>query len=234
VRAVILALSAVGGRLDGLTFVVLGSVFVSAVTGDLVQVGIAAADEDEGRIVTLLVAIGSFLAGTSLAVTLVRTAGETAWPGPVRRPLLVHAGLLVLFGATWTAVGDPKSGSAAAAMVVGIAALSAGVQGAAILGLGIRGAGVNAVNTVLMLLGARLAGRSVGVPGPRPSLPWWELALILLVYSISGLAVALAFSGEGSLLAWVPAVVALAVLGIVPRERYEPSVDHGARSGSSS
>jgi uncharacterized membrane protein YoaK (UPF0700 family) len=39
VRAVILALAAIAGWLDGLTFVALGSVVVSAVTGDLVQVG---------------------------------------------------------------------------------------------------------------------------------------------------------------------------------------------------
>ena len=54
----ILALAAIAGRLDGLTFVALGSVFVSAVTGDLVQVGIAPADGDAGRLVTLLVALG--------------------------------------------------------------------------------------------------------------------------------------------------------------------------------
>ena len=81
-RSVILALAAIGGWLDGLTFVALGSVFVSAVTGDLVQVGIASAEGDIGRLVTLLVALGCFLAGTSLAVLLERTVGATAWPGP--------------------------------------------------------------------------------------------------------------------------------------------------------
>jgi hypothetical protein len=73
------------------------------------------------------------------------------------------------------------------------------------------------VTGVLTLLGAGLAERSVGVPGPRPALPWWELGLILVVYSLSGLIVALAFSGEGRLLAWVPAGIALGVLVAVPR-----------------
>jgi uncharacterized membrane protein YoaK (UPF0700 family) len=218
VRSVILALAAIGGWLDGLTFVALGSVFVSAVTGDLVQVGIASAEGDIGRLVTLLVALGCFLAGTSLAVVLERTVGATAWPGPVRRPLLVHAGLLIVFAALWVAFGDPERGSAAAAVVVGIAALSAGVQGAAILGLGIRGASVNAVTGVMTLLGAGLAERGAGVPGPRSALPWWELALILAVYSLSGLVVAFAFSGDGRPLAWVPALIALGVLIAVPRQ----------------
>jgi uncharacterized membrane protein YoaK (UPF0700 family) len=222
VRAVILALAAVAGWLDGLTFVALGSVFVSAVTGDLVQVGIAAADGDGARLLILVAALAAFVAGTSLAVTLVRAVGTMAWPGPVRRPLLVHAGLLIVFAALWTAAGDPERGSAGAVAVVGIAAFSAGVQGAAILGLGIRGATVNAVTSLLMLLGAGLAERSVGVPGPRPALPWWELVLILVIYSISGLMVALAFSGEGRVLAWVPALLALAVLGLVPRRASVP------------
>jgi hypothetical protein len=138
------ALAAIAGWLDGLTFVALGSVFVSAVTGDLVQVGIATADGDAGRLVTLLVALGAYLAGTSLAVTLVRTFGNSAWPGPVRRPLLLHVGLLIVFAGLLAAAGDPERGSAGAAAVVGVAAVSAGVQGAAILGLGIRGATVNA------------------------------------------------------------------------------------------
>jgi uncharacterized membrane protein YoaK (UPF0700 family) len=82
VRAVILALAAVAGWLDGLTFVALGSVFVSAVTGDLVQVGIAAADGDGARLLILVTALAAFVAGTSLAVTLVRAWGR--WPGPDR------------------------------------------------------------------------------------------------------------------------------------------------------
>jgi hypothetical protein len=82
----------------------------------------------------------------------------------VRRPLLVHAGLLIVFAALWVAFGDPERGSVAAAVVVGIAALSAGVQGAAILGLGIRGASVNAVTGVMTLLGA-------GSPNAAPACP---------------------------------------------------------------
>jgi hypothetical protein len=71
-----------------------------------------------------------------------------------------------------------------------------------------------------MLLGAGLAERGVGVPGPRSALPWWELGLILGVYSSSGLVVALAYSGEGRLLAWIPALIALAVLVLVPRRQH--------------
>ena len=216
VRVVVVALAAIAGWLDGLTFVALGTVFVSAVTGDLVQLGVEIAAGDASRLLILAAALAAFMAGTSLAVVLVRTAGSLAWPGPVRRPLLLHAGLLVLFALLWTAIGDPRPGTAGALAVVVVAALSAGIQGAAILGLGIRGASVSAVTNVLMLLAAGVAERESGVAGPRAGLPLWELAMILAVYCISGLIVALALSGDAGLLVWLPAVIAVGVLGAVP------------------
>ncbi len=216
VRTVVLALAAIAGWLDGLTFVALGTVFVSAVTGDLVQLGVAAAAGDASGLLILVAALAAFTAGTYLAVVLVRAAGSLAWPGPVRRPLLVHAGLLVLFALLWTLIGDPRPGSAGALVVASVAALSAGIQGAAILGLGIQGASVSAVTNVLMLLGAGLAEREIGVPGPRSGLPLWELVMILGVYCVSGLIVALTLSGEAGLLVWVPALIAVAVLAVVP------------------
>jgi uncharacterized membrane protein YoaK (UPF0700 family) len=216
VRIVVVALAAIAGWLDGLTFVALGTVFVSAVTGDLVQLGVEIAAGDTSRLLILVAALAAFMAGTSLAVVLVRTAGSLAWPGPVRRPLLLHTGLLVLFALLWTAIGDPRPGTAGAFAVVAVAALSAGIQGAAILGLGIRGASVSAVTNVLMLLAAGVAERECGVAGPRAGLPLWELAVILVVYCLSGLIVALALSGDAGLLVWLPAAIAVGVLGAVP------------------
>lgn len=82
------------------------------------------------RVRIVVVALAAIMAGTSLAVVLVRTAWSLAWPGPVRRPLLLHAALLVLFALLWTAIGDPSPGTAGALAVVVSAALSAGIQGA--------------------------------------------------------------------------------------------------------
>lgn len=216
VRFVVLALAGIGGWLDGLTFTAFGGVFVSAVTGDLVQVGITAERGDGRDLALLLVAIAAFGAGTALSVLLVRAVGATAWPGPVRRPLLLHAAILVVFAVAWTLAADPHHGSAEAYAIVAVAALSAGVQGAAVLGLGVRGVSVNAVTGVLMLLGASLAERGGRVPGPRAGVPAWMLASILTVYTASGFLVALAF-GAHRVVAWAPVVAAFAVLAAVPR-----------------
>lgn len=218
VRFVVLALAGIGGWLDGLTFTAFGGVFVSAITGDLVQVGITAERGDARDLALLLVALTAFVAGTALAVLLVRTVGATAWPGPVRRPLLLHAAILVVFATAWTLAADPRSGTVEAYAIVAVAALSTGVQGAAVLGLGLRGVSVNAVTGVLMLLGASLAERGGRIPGPRAGVPAWMLAMILVVYTASGFLVALAF-GAHRIVAWVPVVVAVAVLVAVPRVR---------------
>jgi len=217
VRGVVLALAAVAGWLDGLTFVALGTVFVSAVTGDLVQLGIAVAAGEWSALMVLVAALGAFMAGTAIAVVMVRTVGSRGWPGPVRRPLLVHAGLLILFAICWTLIGDPRPGTAEAVLVAGVAALSAGIQGAVFLGLGIRGANVSAVTGVLMLLAAGVTERQGRIPGPRSELPLWELGMILAVYSVSGLIVALALSGDAGLLVWVPAAIAIGVVTLIPR-----------------
>lgn len=223
VRLVVLALAAIAGWLDGLTFVALGTVFVSAVTGDLVQLGIAVADGEWSGFLVLTAALAAFMAGTAVAVTMVRTVGSRAWPGPVRRPLLVHAGLLLLFALLWTLIGDPRPATAGAVVVAGVAALSAGIQGAVFLGLGIRGANVSAVTGVLMLLAAGVTERRSGLPGPRSELPLWELGLILAVYSVSGLIVALTLSGRAGPLVWVPAAIAVIVVGAVPARDPKPA-----------
>lgn len=216
VRAAALVLAAISGWLDGLTFVVLGTVFVSAVTGDLVQLGIAVADREWSGLLVLAGAVGSFMAGTVLAVLLTNRTGGRAWPGPVHRPLLVHACVLIALGALWTAIGDPQPRSGEAVLVAAVAALGAGVQGGAFLGLGVRGANVVTVTMVMMLLMAGLTERVAGVAGPRSDLPLSELALILGAYCASGLIVALALGGKAGVLAWIPAILAIAVLAIVP------------------
>jgi uncharacterized membrane protein YoaK (UPF0700 family) len=216
VRAAAFVLAAISGWLDGLTFVVLGTVFVSAVTGDLVQLGISVADSEWSGLLVLVAALAAFMAGTVLAVLLTRRAGGRAWPGPVHRPLLVHAAVLIVLGAIWTAIGDPQPRSGEAVLVAAVAALAAGVQGGVFLGLGIRGANAVTVTVVMMLLVAGLTERASGVAGPRSDLPLSELALIVAAYCASGLIVALALTGDAGLLAWVPAVLGLAVLAIVP------------------
>lgn len=216
VRVVILALAVIAGWLDGLTFVALGTVFVSAVTGDLVQLGITAAGGEWSGFAVLVAALAAFMAGTAVAVAMVRTVGSSGWPGPVRRPLLVHAALLIAFALLWTLIGDPRPATSGAVLVAAVAALSAGIQGAVFLGLGIRGANVSAVTGVLMLLAAGVTERSRGVVGPRSELPLWELGLILAVYAVSGLIVALLLSGEAGLLVWVPAAIAIGVIAAIP------------------
>jgi uncharacterized membrane protein YoaK (UPF0700 family) len=216
VRAAAFVLAAISGWLDGLTFVILGTVFASAVTGDLVQLGIAGADGEWSSLLVLVAALAGFMAGTVLAVLLTRRTGGRAWPGPVHRPLLVHAGVLIALGVLWTAIADPQPRSGEAVLIASVAALAAGVQGGAFLGLGIRGANAVTVTVVMMLLVAGITERASGIAGPRSDLPLSELGLILGAYCASGLVVALALGAEACLLAWVPALLGLAVLAIVP------------------
>ena len=78
-RLLLFALAAVSGWLDGVAFIVLGSVFVSVVTGNFVILGLAVSEQDWE------------LLGRVVVVVVTNAAGVVA--GAVDRPRARHRGV---------------------------------------------------------------------------------------------------------------------------------------------
>jgi uncharacterized membrane protein YoaK (UPF0700 family) len=131
-------LSAAAGCLDVLCVTRLGGVFASVITGNLVQLGRAAAIVDGRLAAGGAAAVGGYALGVAAGTVALRRAG-TGWR---RRTSLVLAGEVVLLtcvAAAWPATGI-QPGRGTAPLLLGLAATAMGVQSAVTLGSGVRGA----------------------------------------------------------------------------------------------
>jgi uncharacterized membrane protein YoaK (UPF0700 family) len=132
----VVALALTSGAVDAVTFVRLGKVFSSVITGNLALLGIAAGQR-EG---SLAMSGGLALAGYGLGVIAGRVIEGTVvdqriWPR--RTTLTLAAELLVLagFSAGWLATsGSPVGGARVVLVMVGAAAM--GMQASAVRRLG--------------------------------------------------------------------------------------------------
>ncbi|MBK8294138.1 MAG: DUF1275 domain-containing protein [Solirubrobacterales bacterium] len=218
IRAVVLMLAAVGGWLDGLTFLTLGGVFVSAMTGNFVQFGSSLGNGEWAQFACLMTAVTTAFLGGAVAVFMVRRTGQAAWPGPVRRPLTLQFGVLVALVIAWFLFDSPDAFTFGAFVVVAIAGFAAGLQGASILGLKIKGAGVNAITAVLFLVSADFVERATKVEGPKAALPPAILVGLLLAYASGGLIVTLAYDDFPRAIVLGPLVISGLVLAILRTE----------------
>jgi uncharacterized membrane protein YoaK (UPF0700 family) len=131
---VVLALTS--GAVDAVTFVRLGRVFSSVITGNLALLGVAAGQREGG----LAASGGLALAGYGLGVIAGRaivgvSADQRIWPR--RTTVTLAAELLVLagFSAGWLATSGSPAGSARMALLV-TGAVAMGIQAAAVRRLG--------------------------------------------------------------------------------------------------
>ena len=147
VRDVLLVCLTFGaGAVDAISFLGLGRVFTGNMTGNLVLLGLAAAQEKGSEVVRSAVSLGAFCAGVLLAVSLVAVIsrrraeprGSRMWPVGVSVVLalevLVQAGVL----AGWLTVGG-HPGATFEVVLVGLSALAMGMQSDAVAALGVAG-----------------------------------------------------------------------------------------------
>lgn len=134
----VVALAVATGALDAMSFLRLGQVFTSVMTGNLVQLGISGGTRDGGLAALVGVAVGSFAAGVLLGA---RVAGprrdDGASPRRVTAALAVEVPLLTGFTVWWVLL----SGHPTAAQRPGLLAMAAaamGIQSAAVRALAVR------------------------------------------------------------------------------------------------
>jgi uncharacterized membrane protein YoaK (UPF0700 family) len=125
------------GALDAVTFLRLGKVFSSVITGNLALLGVAAGQRDAALALNAGLALagyaGGVLAGAALAGTPER--GQPVWPVQVTRTLAVEFGVLAAFSGEWLAAGGHPAGASRLALLL-LAAAAMGLQSTAVRRLG--------------------------------------------------------------------------------------------------
>jgi uncharacterized membrane protein YoaK (UPF0700 family) len=207
---VVLALTS--GATDAIGFLALGSAFTSVMTGNMVLLGVGAADRDLALVLSCTVAILSFVLGAAIGARVAGNPakGDALWPRPVTVALYVELFLLLVFAGCWWAVGSSPSDSWLLPML-GLNAAALGLQSSAIQRFGVSGLsttyltgtlttvvikligghGLRKVGHSLAILAGLIVGAAIGTvlvelaPVAVPSIQLATLGVVLLAVHLS-------------------------------------------------
>jgi uncharacterized membrane protein YoaK (UPF0700 family) len=135
--SLVVLLTLTTGAVDVTSFLALGSVFSSVVTGDMVLLGAAAGTGRAELAVHSGVALAGYLAGVLAGAPLAgrRPHASGTWPPSVTVTLAAELVILAAFSAGWELTGTHPSGGAQLALLAVLAA-AMGLQAAAVRRLG--------------------------------------------------------------------------------------------------
>ena len=125
------------GAVDAGSFLGLGKVFSSVITGNLVLLGIAAGTDGSALAVRAGVALAGYSAGVVLGAPIAARRDDNGhtWPRRVTITLAVELAILVAFSIGWELAGGHPEGNTQLPLVALLAA-AMGMQGAAVRQLG--------------------------------------------------------------------------------------------------
>lgn len=133
----LIVLTLTTGTLDAVTFVRLGKVFSSVITGNLALLGIAAGQQSGSLALNAGLSLAGYAVGVAVASLIAGTPeqGQPTWPPHVTRALAAETAVLAAFSGEWLADGaNPVGGSRIALLILAGAAM--GMQSATIRRLG--------------------------------------------------------------------------------------------------
>jgi uncharacterized membrane protein YoaK (UPF0700 family) len=154
----VVILAVTSGATDAIGFLALGSAFTSVMTGNLVLLGVGAADRNLSAVVLVSVAIASFMVGAAVGA---RTAGQAreddpVWPRAVSIALAVELLLYTAFAVGWWLEGaDPAGGVLMPLLALNAGAL--GLQSSAIQRFGVSGLSTTYLTGTLTTIVIRLS-----------------------------------------------------------------------------
>jgi uncharacterized membrane protein YoaK (UPF0700 family) len=201
--SLVVLLTLTTGAVDATSFLALGSIFSSVVTGDLVLLGAAAGTGRPELAVHSGVALAGYLAGVMAGAPLAgrRHHASGTWPPSVTVTLAVEFVILVAFTVGWELAGTHPSGGGQLALVAVLAA-AMGLQAAAV-----RRLGQMSTTYLTSTLTALVAGL---VTGSKPDGMARSLG-VLATLIIGAIAASVVLEGAR---AWLPLVILLP-LGLV-------------------
>jgi uncharacterized membrane protein YoaK (UPF0700 family) len=201
--SLVVLLTLTTGAVDVTSFLALGNVFSSVVTGDMVLLGAAAGTGRPELAVHSGVALAGYLAGVLAGAPLAgrRQHASGTWPPSVTVTLAVELVILGAFSVGWELAGTHPSGGGQLALVAVLAA-AMGLQAAAV-----RRLGQMSTTYLTSTLTALVAGLATG---SKPD--GMARSLGVLATLITGAIAASVLLEEAR--AWVPLVI-LVPLGLV-------------------
>ena len=153
------------GAMDAISFLGLGGVFTSVMTGNMVLLGIGAGGRNGGLVVRAGVALLGYIAGVAAGSRLARGIGGAAQVWPRRVTVVLAVELVVILGFTsgWELTGADADGASRVFLIVA-ASVAMGMQSASIRELGVPGLSTTYLTGTLTATVSDLArgGRSPG------------------------------------------------------------------------
>ncbi len=183
--------------IDMLSYLSLGHVFASFMTGNLLFIGLGVAQGNNGLLIRALVAVLVFLVGVAIGSFCLERAPQqqtgTAWHNTFARYLLMEWLLLLVYAIIWQVTSNLSQQAGVQILLLCVAALGMGIQGALVWAFKIPGVVADAVTATLITLGQRLA-QGLAHPGLESQEWRWSsifLALLCFIYVVSAFVVAL-------------------------------------------
>jgi uncharacterized membrane protein YoaK (UPF0700 family) len=209
-HTLLLGLTGAAGAVDALSFVHLGKVFTSFMSGNVLFLGLGAGEADGGLVIRAVVALAAFLAGGACGARIVGTHLAPGAQGRERAALAIESALLLAFAGLWLAVGTPDHHPVVRTLLLALAAAGMGIQASLVLALKIPNVLTVALTATVAYLGQRAGTRSLHQQ-PDPALPSTGL-LVALVLTYVTCAFVVAVLPSTALLSLAPLVALLVAL----------------------
>jgi uncharacterized membrane protein YoaK (UPF0700 family) len=202
----VVTLTFLTGTVDASSFIHLGNVFTSVMTGNMVLLGAAVGRGALSALAGAALAIACYVAVTLLGAHLAgRPApGDSRWPAPVTAALSVELLLFGGFALAWWGTGSAPPPPVQPFML-GTAAVALGIQSSAVLRLGVSGMSTTYLTGTLTTLAHTLVTQRTLTGAGRP--------LATLSALIAGGACGALLSGQAP--AVLPAAVLLPLIAVI-------------------
>ena len=202
--SLVVLLTLTTGAVDAASFLALGTVFSSVITGNLVLLGVAAGTGRAELAVHSGVAMAGYVAGVAAGAPLAarRHPAAGTWPPSVTITLAVELVILIAFSVGWELAGARPAGGGQLALVAVLAA-AMGLQAAAV-----RRLGQMSTTYLTSTLTALVAGLMTG------SKPDGAARSVGVLFTIIIGAIAASMILEGAR-AWLPLVILLPISVVI-------------------
>jgi uncharacterized membrane protein YoaK (UPF0700 family) len=209
------ALAMASGLTDVTTFLSLGDVFTSAMTGNTALLSIALS---QGRIMSAMHSLSAFLGftlGASLgaAINLRKRQNNVGVPDIVRSLLLTEICCLGVFAVILSSTSPPSESPVLYALIL-LSAIGMGLQG--VVAQQINSPGINTIvftstliNIVISLIGRFMCGCDSRSVHPETKRQIW----MFLAYTFGAIVAGILAGRTLAVLAWIPMLAVIAALG---------------------